>query len=248
MSGALSVADRMAGPLAAAGARAVALVGSHARGDATKGSDLDLAVIGDGPHYRLEVRDGLLVSLGWASAEEQRRRLYDPSRLGTHVPGWRRAVLLHDPERLAADLQHEALAWRWEDVSDRCDAWVAESVAGYAEEFEKLAASLLRGDHLLAAAQRSLLALRLAGLIAVHRRILYGSENQLWYLVSMAMGPAWQEAQSAAFGIDGEDIDASCRAAQRLFSLAASEVRPVLDERQRDVVDHALAFGRCGAG
>jgi hypothetical protein len=238
----------MAGSLAAAGARAVALVGSHARCDATKESDLDLAVIGDGPHYRLEVRCGLLVSLGWASAEEQRRRLHDPSWLATHVPGWRQAVLLHDPEGLAAVVQREALAWRWEDVADRCDTWVAESVTGFAEEFEKLATSLQRGDQLLAAAQRSLLALRLAGLIAVHRRILFGSENQLWQLVSEAMGLAWQEAQAAAFGIDGENIDSSCRAAQRLFGLAAAEVRPLLDARQTDVVDHALALSRCGEG
>jgi hypothetical protein len=86
-----AIAERLARSLAARGALAVALVGSHATGDATAESDLDLAVVGEGPHYRLEVHNGLLVSLGWATAEEQRRRLYDPVYLGTHVTGWREA-------------------------------------------------------------------------------------------------------------------------------------------------------------
>ena len=74
------------------GAEAVALVGSRASGDATADSDVDLAVIGEGPQYRLEIHHELLVSVGWAPAEEQRRRLYDPDWLGSHVPGWRQAV------------------------------------------------------------------------------------------------------------------------------------------------------------
>ncbi len=95
-----AIAERLARSLAAEGALAVALVGSHASGDATADSDLDLAVVGEGPHYRLEVSDGLLVSLGWAPAEEQRRRHCDPAWLGTHVAGWREAVLVQEVDHL----------------------------------------------------------------------------------------------------------------------------------------------------
>ena len=141
-----AIAERVARSLADQGARAVALVGSYARGDATAESDVDLAVIGDGPHYRLELHDGLLVSLGWATAEEQRRRLYDPAYLGTHVPGWRTAIAVYDPEALAAATRQEARDWVWGQVEDRCDEWVAESVTGYAEEVQKLAASIKDGE------------------------------------------------------------------------------------------------------
>ncbi len=235
-----AIAERVARSLADQGARAVALVGSYARGDATAESDVDLAVIGDGPHYRLELHDGLLVSLGWATAEEQRRRLYDPAYLGTHVPGWRTAIAVYDPEALAAATRQEARDWVWGQVEDRCDQWVAESFTGYAEEMQKLAASIKDGERATASVQRSLLALRLAPVMALKRRLLYNSENQLWNILARELGAAWTEAQSDALGLGGESVEASCTAALRLFALAADEVRPLLDERQLAVVEHAL--------
>jgi predicted nucleotidyltransferase len=235
-----AIAERVARSVADQGARAVALVGSYARGDATAESDVDLAVIGDGPHYRLELHDGLLVSLGWATAEEQRRRLYDPDYLGTHVPGWRTAIAVYDPEALAAATRQEARAWVWRQVEVRCDEWVADSFTGYAEEVQKLAASIKDGERTTASVQRSLLALRLAPVMALKRRLLYNSENQLWNILAGELGAAWTKAQSDALGLGGESFEASCTAALRLFALAADEVRPLLDERQLAVVEHAL--------
>ena len=234
------IAERLAPSLADMGARAVALVGSGATGEATVHSDVDLAVVGDGPRYRLETHEGVLVSLAWAPAEEQRRRLYDPVYIGTHVKGWREAVVVHDPEGVAAAIKHEALIWKWDNVADRCNEWVAESITGYAEEAQKLAASMQRCSDTAAAVQRSVLALRLAPPLAIHRRILYGSENHVWDLVARELGPEWGDAQAAALGAGGEDLEASCRAALGLFALAVDEVRPILDERQLGVVEHAL--------
>ncbi|MGH9319197.1 MAG: nucleotidyltransferase domain-containing protein [Vicinamibacteria bacterium] len=239
-SGAKAVAERLARSLAGDGALAVALVGSHASGDATPDSDIDLAVVGEGPHYRLEVHDGVLISLGWAPAEEQRRRLYDPAWLGTHVAGWREAVLLHDPEGVGTAIKDEAHAWTWEQVSDRVDEWVAESVTGFTEEVQKLVTSLARGQTTMAAVQRSVLALRLASTLALHRRILYGSENRLWDIVGQELGPAWRDAQAAALGVGGETLEDGSNAALQLFALAAREVMPLLDDRQRAVIEQGL--------
>ena len=235
-----AVAERVARSLAERGARAVALVGSHSRGHADAESDLDFAVIGEGPHYRLETYDDWLISLGWATAEEQRQRLYEPSYLGTHVPGWREALVLHDPEGLAASIQREALEWSWNLVEDRCSAWIAEGITGYAEEAQRLGASLRAGRKTTAAVQRSILTLRLPRTLALHLRILYGTENELWDLVADELGAPWRDAQSAALGLGGESLDASCRAALRLFALAATEVGQHLDDRQLAVVEHAL--------
>jgi predicted nucleotidyltransferase len=235
-----SIAGQLAESLATEGARAVALVGSFARGDALEGSDLDLAVVGQGPQYRLEVHDDVLVSLGWASAEEQRRRLYDPAILGLHVPGWREAVPLFDPEGLAAALQQEARSWTWGRVEDDCDAWAAERLCGYAEEVQKLVTGLHRGEETAAGVQRSLIAQGLARILAVHRRILYGSENRLWDVVAVEMGASWRDAQAAALGLGGESLAVGCEAALRLFTLAAEELRHLLDDRQHAVVLRAL--------
>jgi hypothetical protein len=157
-----------------------------------------------------------------------------------HVPGWRHAVLLHDPVGVASAIKQEALAWQWGLVADRCDEWVAESLTGYAEEVHKLRTSLRDGEWITAAAQRSVLALRLASILAIHRRILYGSENRLWDLVGAEMGTAWREAQAAAFAVGRESVEASGQAAVRLFQIAVDEVRPLLDDRQRAVADDAL--------
>jgi hypothetical protein len=238
------IAERVAAALVERGARAVALVGSRARGDATADSDLDLAVVGEGPRYRLEIHDATLVSLGWASAEEQLRRLDDPEWLATHVPGWRDAVVLLDPEGLANEIKAQALDWDWSGVDTQCDEWVAETITGLAEEVEKLAASVRSGDDQTAAIQRSILVLRLPGVMAIHRRILYRSENRLWDLVADELGAAWRQAQKSALGLEADNHDAGCGSALSLFELAVQEARDLFDERQSAVVDHALRRAR----
>lgn len=246
-SAALAVARTVAAELAARGAHAVWVAGSHARGEATVHSDIDLGVIagpGDGPGYRLHRRDGYLISVAWTTAEATRASFDDPAVLGAAVPGWRAAVLLHDPDGVAASLQAEARSWQWSRVEGRAGAWVAEQVAGYAEEVHKLVAAMQAGDGWGAAVQRSVLALRLAPVLSVHHRILYDSEHRIYDLVAEAMGRRWTVLQAAAFAVRGEGLAESASAALRLYALAADEVAGLLDERQRDVVSHALGIAR----
>jgi hypothetical protein len=86
----------------------------------------------------------------------------------------------------------------------RCDGWVAGETTALTEEVHKLVAALRAGQRTTAAVQRSVLTLRPAQVLAVHRRILYGSENHLWDLVSCAMGEEWHELQFATLGLGGE--------------------------------------------
>ncbi|MGH3427651.1 MAG: nucleotidyltransferase family protein, partial [Mycobacteriales bacterium] len=82
MSDAHDLARRLIPELVERGALAVAITGSHARGDATDRSDLDLMVVGDGPDYLLEMREGVLVAQAWASEPEHRAQMSDPGRVG----------------------------------------------------------------------------------------------------------------------------------------------------------------------
>ena len=239
-----SIALQIKEELIEAGAQAVAVVGSHAFGDAGPESDLDLLAIGQ-PSYAwsLQRRRGLLVSVSSRPLDEYRKSFTLPQDVCAVVPGWRGAVILHDPEGLAAALVREAGDWNWGPLERRCDAWVAEQVTGYAEEVHKLVAALRDGNTSTAAVQRSLIAVHLAPVLAVRRRILYGTENRLWDLVSDAMGEEWRREQACALGQGDESFEETCTAALRLYVLAADDVWPLLDRLQRDVVDYARAGG-----
>ncbi len=236
------VARTVAVDLVGEGATAVVLAGSHARGDATDLSDIDLYAIGEGPAYTLRVVRGRLVAVSWRSEDDERRALRQPASVGAVVPAWRAARILHDPEGVAEGLQCEAADFDWAAISAACDEWVADSTIGYAEEVLKLVAARRADDGLLAAVQRSVLVLRLPKVMAVRHRLLYDTENRLWHLVAQAMGEEWALAQTAAFGLEsGEGPD---HAAIQLFTLAVDSVRPLLTLSQVEVAD--LALGAAG--
>ena len=140
------------------------------------------------------------------------------------------------PHGVAASIQAEAWAWTWQSVEGDCDLWSAQELTGLAEEVLKLRTALRTGAETTASVQRSLLALRLAKIVAVRRRVLYGSENRLWDEVSAAMGTEWESAQRHALGLDEATWEQSCRAALDLYALAAEELAPLLDHDQRAVL------------
>ena len=238
----MTTARVLADELIEAGAQAVILVGSQARGDAHAHSDIDLLALGDGPGYRLVRRDGHLIALTWQTAAACRESFTQPFAVGSVVPGWRGAVLLRDPAGQAAVIQAEAQRWTWDMVAGSVDALVAEEVTGYGEEVHKLVGALAGGKSLLAAVQRDVLALRLGPIMALHHRLLYDTENRLWELVAARMGARWSAAMKRAFGLGSERFDETCAAALELYSLAAAEVWPLFDERQRAVVEHACCL------
>jgi len=232
------VVGAVATDLVAEGAKAVVLAGSRVRGDATELSDIDLYAIGSRPAYSLRVVRDRLVAISWRSEDDERRALRQPASVGAVVPAWLAAHVLHDPDGVAEGLKREAAAFDWGAISPACDEWVAEATTGYAEEVLKLVAARRADYPLLAAVQRSVLALRLPRVMAVHHRLLYETENRLWHLVAQAMGAEWTAAQAAALGFSpGADAD---RAALQLFTLAVREVRPLLTPSQAEVLDLAL--------
>jgi hypothetical protein len=230
----------LAGRLMTEGARAVVLAGSIVRGEAGPESDIDLYAFGARSGYFLERQHGHLVSITWREPEEERAAFLDPSKAGAVIPAWRGAVILEDPEGLAAALQREAREWSWADIGDEAlDRYVAREVTELAEEIHKLVAALRAGRSWTAAVQRNVLALHLAPILSVHLRFLYETENRLWDLVAAEMGPEWQKAQRDAFEAS---LEPSCHAALRLYALAAAAVSTLLEPGQRDVVTYASSL------
>jgi len=240
----LLVSQAVSRRLVRQGAEAVVLFGSRVRGDAYKESDIDIHAIGRGSHYGLERDQGFLISVAWMTTRQHRQAFKDPSKVGGIIPAWRNAAIIYDPQGIADSLKQAAKRWRWEPLSKQADRWVAEETTGWAEEVHRLIGNLQLGRTTAVAVQRSVLAIKMAPILAVHHRILYDTENQLWSLVSTRMGTKWAQLQSIALGEDNQSFENTCKAALQLYVIVAREVKHLLDQRQYPVVTHACKIAK----
>lgn len=238
---------RAAEALAHEGARAVVLTGSYARGDAHAASDIDLIALGRGRALDVRQPGRHLIVVAWTTAAAVRRAFRSPALAPAQVPGWRDAVILHDPHGDAARLQRLALAWGWGPLSDSADLWVAEEIAGLAEEVRKLAAAPRPEQRLSSEIWRSVLALRLASVMSVHCRMLSPSENLLWDAVAARMGARWTRAQVVALGMRGAPAEGRREAALELYAMALEACASVMSAEQRRIARTALAAARSRA-
>jgi hypothetical protein len=235
----LLVCRKVSSRLAKHGAKAVVLFGSRVRGDAYAESDIDVHAIGKGPRYRLERHGAFLVSIAWMTPAQHRLAFTNPSEAGGIVPAWRNAAVLYDPQGIADSLKQEAKRWRWHLLDKKADRWVSEEITGYAEEVHRLIGNLQLGRRSAAAIMRSVLAFRMAPILAVHCRMLYDTENQLWDLVSTRMGAEWAHVQRVALGEGNQSFEETCKAALQLYAKTAQAVGHLLNPRQSEVVRHA---------
>lgn len=234
----LRLCREVADEMSSEGARAALLMGSRVRGDFYPESDVDLTFIGEDRECEMQCRGGFLVSVYWRSFESMRRLLTEPAEVGGLVPALRNAVIVEDPEGLAARLKEEAASWTWDRLDKRCDAWVAEQIADYTEDVQRLYGHGKLGKLWVAAAFRNVVSVRMGMVLAVHLRLLYETENRLWDLVGVEMGEHWRAVQSAALGTGNESFAETCRATLELYSLAARKVRHLMSEKQYEVVSH----------
>jgi predicted nucleotidyltransferase len=235
-----ALAESVGERLVEQGAKATLLTGSHARGHARPDSDVDLFAVGDGPAGWMEIVDDRLVAVYWWTAEEVRRRLTDPESALLTVRGLRDAVVLQDPTGIGGELQREAREWTWEKIEREADAWVADKLVVWSEYLPKLAGAVEADRRMDAAALRSQLTVKLAELLAVRRRLTKESENGFWETIAEAGGPEWRELLERALS-PGRDEAAGASAAVDLYRLLADDADGLLDERQRSVVEYALA-------
>lgn len=234
-----TLATRIAPRLATKGAHAVVLVGSVARGDDHDGSDLDIVAIGAGPAYMLDVVDGCLISIAWKTTAGVRDSFDDPATAGGAVPAWRGAQMLHDPNGIAASLQHAAHGWTWDGIHTQCERIVAAELTGLAEEVHRLVGLRLAGRNRAAAPVRAALTVEVVRAMAIHNRLLYDSENAMWDLVASVMGHDWERDYDIAVGVQRGAADL---AALSLYRQAVARADRVLTQQQRTVTDAAIAI------
>jgi len=238
------VARELARQFAEKGARAVLLSGSWARRDARRSSDLDLWVLGKAGAPSFSWREPFLVSVSRISPAAERRKFLEPPHTGELLGAWRTAITLYDPHGDARRLRDEAHDFRWELVDRKCDRWVARSMVTWGEEAVKIVNSMARGESDTAAVQRNLLAESLVFVLAVHRRIVWVTDNGLWNRLGREEGSLWWSAQRRALALSGETLEQSARAALELYALTARRVRTVLRPAELATIERVVTISR----
>ncbi|MCX7670667.1 MAG: nucleotidyltransferase domain-containing protein [Anaerolineae bacterium] len=226
------------------------LTGSHARGDATCFSDVDLGRFvttlpeAEEERYTLLRREGWLISLFTTTVAARRAELARPESAIWAVPGMRQARILFDRDGSLAALRAEAEAFRWEPLQEAADAYASYQLMGLAEEAHKVMAGLRGGDETLALYGTYGLVLGLAQAVAVQRGALIHTENVFFRQVQEAVGTAspWAAAFRRAVGLEPAPADGApalwrAAAALQLYRETAALFAPILQPRHRPVVE-----------
>ncbi len=162
---------------------ALGLTGSHARGTATRYSDIDIYRFTHQPpkdaenHYRLEMIEGHLISITGTTIAAKRDDLTEPQTAIWAVPGLRQMQVLLDKSGELAVLKREAEAFQWSPLQPAADRYASTELMGYAEEARKVLSAFAKGNDSALLYGTYGLALGLPRIILVQKGILLESEN-----------------------------------------------------------------------
>ncbi len=229
---------------------AVGMVGSYARGQQTKYSDVDFDIyvseLPENPYDRYTLRywDNKLVSLKYALLEEERAGLANPRRAIWVVPGLSGMKIVLDKDGALTELQKAAQHFDWSLLQREADEFAAEEVMGCAEEVHKILNGLARGHESTVLYATWGLVKCLLEAVAVQRGVLIVSENRYFDLIQESVGrdTKWTSAFRSAWGLDSTSSQYQARgaAALKLYRLTAAMFDGLIPEIHREVVSTTL--------
>jgi hypothetical protein len=230
--------------------RGVGLVGSYAHGQESKYSDVDVDIYAnqfpENPYDRYTLRywDNKLISLKYASLEDERSSLSDPRRAIWVVPGLRGMRILLDKDGSLAGLQQAAEHFDFSLLRTKADEFAAEQVMGCAEEVHKILNGLARSHESTVLNATWGLVKCMLEAVAVQRGLLIVSENRYFDLIQEAVGrdTKWTRAFRMAWGLDAHASQYQSRgaAALTLYRLSAAMYDGLIPEKHREVVNVTL--------
>jgi predicted nucleotidyltransferase len=228
----------------------VGIVGSYARGQESKYSDVDLDIFvrklpeGEYNRYTLRYWDGKLVSLKYALLDDERDGLTNPRRAIWAVPGLREMKIVLDKDGSLAELQRAARRFDFSLLQSKADEFAAEQMMHCAEEVHKILNGLARGhEAAVLYAVWGLVANTLEA-VAVQRGILIVSENRYFDLIQESVGrdTKWVGAFRSAWGLDSTSSQYQSRgaAALTLYCLTAAMFDGLIPGKHREVVNNTI--------
>jgi hypothetical protein len=228
----------------------VGIVGSYARGQASKYSDVDFDIfvskLPENPYDRYTLRywDNKLISLKYTLLDDERAALTNPRRAIWAVPGLCGMKIVLDKDGSMAALQQAAQEFDWSPLQSAADEFAAEEVMGCGEEVHKILNGLARGRESTVLYATWGLVKNMLEAVAVQKGLMIVSENRYFDIVQNSVGhdSAWTHAFRKAWGLDHGSSQYRARgiAALTLYCLTTSMFDKLIPEKHRDVVNRTL--------
>ena len=228
----------------------IGIVGSYARGRASRYSDVDFDIFvsraPEDPHDRYTLRywDDRLVSLKYTLLDDERLALTDPRRAIWAVPGILGMKVLLDKDGSLAALQQAAQQFDWASLQPLADRFAAEQIMGNAEEAHKVLNGLAKEHESTVLYAAWGLVKNMLEAVAVQRGIMIVSENRYIDLIQDSLGrdSQWTRAFRRSWGLDPDDSRYRARgaAALTLYRLSAEMFDNLIPEKHRIVVSRTL--------
>lgn len=228
----------------------IGIVGSYARGQEAKYSDVDFDIfvsklpVNEFDRYTLRYWDGKLISLKYTLLDDERAALTNPRRAIWAVPGLRGMKILLDKDGSLTALQQNAHEFDWLSVKSMADEFAAEEVMGCAEEVHKILNGLARGHESTVLYAVAGLVWNMLEAVAVQSGILIVSENRYFDLIQDSVGrdSKWTRAFRTAYGLDANVSQYQTRGASALmlYDLTAAMFEQLIPEKHRGVVNKTL--------
>lgn len=228
----------------------IGIVGSYARGQEAKYSDIDLDVFvsklpsTEFDRYTLRYWDEKLISLKYTLLEDERAALTDPRRAIWAVPGLRGMKIILDKEGSLAELKKAAQEFDWSPLQAAADEFAAEQVMHCAEEVHKVLNGLARKHESTVLYAVWGLIKHLPEAVMVQRGLMMTSENRFFDLIQESVGrdSEWTRAFRRGWGLDvkGSQYQVRAAGALRLYCLTALLVDHLIPEKHLNVVNKTL--------
>src|SRR5262249_2212497 len=194
---------------------AIILGGSHARGAATRYSDVDFArfvrTSSQVKPKRYFYREGYLISVVTWSLDFIEESITKPEHAIWRVPALRDARILLDKEGAFAAFQQRLAGFRWETLQEQANARASYILMLFGELAHKALGALLNHDEAALAYATHDLLYSLTEVVAVQRGVFIEGSNQYYTLVQQAAGKdsAWTHFHRLALCLEPFPADLS---------------------------------------
>jgi nucleotidyltransferase-like protein len=231
--------------------RGIVLGGSHARGDATPYSDVDLACFVPDAFRPLRkrylYREGHLISIGLKTIEGVKQQITEPFQALWIVPGFRQAKVLLDKDGSMSQLKQMVENFTWDALRSEAIGFAGHILVSDAEFVHKLLGNLWRGNlsGIAYTLQRIFDGATMA--MALFYGVFITTDNVYFQEVESAVGSdsTWTHYHCLLSGVktiaeNTSSLDARGKLALHLYRETAFLLLPTLNEQHRIVVEEVL--------